>query len=105
MFQKNSLLGKTSLIIFILKSLSSITTTIFSLIPNVWIPNLVLKKISNNRLKSVIATKKEQIKAAKREQEAAILNLELKRTLKEYLRRNEVKEYIRLCTHNTYIKI
>ncbi len=67
--------------------------------------NLVLKKISNNRLKSVIATKKEQIKAAKREQEAAILNLELKRTLKEYLRRNEVKEYIRLCTHNTYIKI
>ena len=67
--------------------------------------NLVLKKISNNRLKSVIAIKKEQIKACKREQEAAIINLELKRTLKEYLRRNEVKEYIRLCSHNTYIEI
>ena len=67
--------------------------------------NLVLKKISNNRLKSVIATKKEQIKAAKREQEAAILNLELKRTLKEYLRREEVRQYIRLCNCNTYIEI
>ena len=67
--------------------------------------NILLKKINNNRLKAVIAIKKEEIKAAKREQEAAILNLELKRTLKEYLRRNEVKEYIRLCGHNTYIEI
>ena len=67
--------------------------------------NILLKKINNNRLKAVIAIKKEEIKAAKREQQAAILNLELKRTLKEYLRRNEVKEYIRLCGHNTYIEI
>jgi aromatic ring-opening dioxygenase LigB subunit len=67
--------------------------------------NILLKKINNNRLKAVIAIKKEEIKNTKREQQAAILNLELKRTLKEYLRRNEVKEYIRLCGHNTYIEI
>ena len=67
--------------------------------------NILLKKINNNRLKAVIAIKKEEIKNAKREQQAAIINLELKRTLKEYLRRNEVKEYIRLCGHNTYIEI
>ena len=67
--------------------------------------NILLKKINNNRLKAVIAIKKEEIKAAKREQEAAILNLELKRTLKEYLRREEVRQYIRLCNCNTYIEI
>lgn len=67
--------------------------------------NILLKKVSNNKLKTIIAIKKEEIKNAKREQQAAILNLELKRTLKEYLRRNEVKEYIRLCGHNTYIEI
>ena len=66
---------------------------------------LLLKKINNDRLKAVIAIKKEEIKKAKREQQAAIYNLELKRTLKEYLRKNEVKEYIRLCSHNTYIEI
>jgi aromatic ring-opening dioxygenase LigB subunit len=67
--------------------------------------SLLLKKINNNKLKAVIAIKKEEIRNAKREQQAAIYNLELKRTLKEYLRKNEVKEYIRLCSHNTYIEI
>jgi aromatic ring-opening dioxygenase LigB subunit len=67
--------------------------------------NILLKKINNDRLKSVISIKKEQIKACKREQEAAIINLELKRTFKEYLRKDKVKEYIRLCSHNTYIEI
>ena len=67
--------------------------------------SLLLKKINNNRLKAVIAIKKEEIKNAKREQQAAIINLELKRTLKEYLRKEEVRQYIRLCSHNTYIEI
>ena len=39
---------------------------------------LLLKKINNDRLKTVIAIKKEKIKNAKREQQAAIYNLELK---------------------------
>ena len=66
---------------------------------------LVLKKINNDRLKAVIAIKKEEIRKAKREQEQAIRNLELKRTFKEYLRKEEVRQYIRLCSHNTYIEI
>ena len=66
---------------------------------------LLLKKINNDRLKAVIAIKKEEIKKAKREQEQAIRNLELKRTFKEYLRKEEVRQYIRLCSHNTYIEI
>ena len=66
---------------------------------------LLLKKINNDRLKTVIAIKKEEIRKAKREQEQAIRNLELKRTFKEYLRKEEVRQYIRLCSHNTYIEI
>ncbi len=67
--------------------------------------NILLKKINNDKLKAVIAIKKEEIKKAKREQEQAIRNLELKRTFKEYLRKEEVRQYIRLCSHNTYIEI
>jgi len=62
--------------------------------------NLLLKKVSDDRLKSIIAKKKEEIKACKTEQQAAIRNLELKRTFKEYLRRQEIKGYIKLCGGN-----
>jgi len=58
--------------------------------------DLMLKKTSDNRLKAVIAKKKEEIKAAKTEAEQATKRLELKRTLKEYLRSEEVKEYCRV---------
>jgi hypothetical protein len=66
--------------------------------------NILLKKVSNERLKVIIAEKKEEIKKAKKEQQAAIYNLELKRTLKEYIRKNEIKKYIRLCK-NSYFEI
>ncbi|MHB1696511.1 MAG: hypothetical protein ACYCSQ_00165 [bacterium] len=62
--------------------------------------NLLLKKINNQELKKIIAVKKEQIKAAKTEQERALRNLELKRTFKEYLRKQEIREYIKLCPGN-----
>ncbi len=67
--------------------------------------NVVLKKINNEQLKAIISKKKEEIKKAKKEQELAILNLELKRTFKEYLRKKEVKKYIRLCGNGVYFEI
>jgi arsenate reductase-like glutaredoxin family protein len=67
--------------------------------------DIVLKKINNEQLKAIISTKKEEIKKAKREQDQAIRNLELKRTFKEYLRKDDVKKYIRLCRNGIYFEV
>ena len=55
--------------------------------------NLLLKKVSDDNLKKIIAEKKEEIKKAKYEQIAAQCRIELKRVLKEFIRSGRVMQF------------
>ena len=54
---------------------------------------LLLKKVSDDNLKKIIAEKKEEIKKAKYEQIAAQCRIELKRVLKEFIRSGRVMQF------------
>jgi adenylate kinase len=64
-----------------------------------------LKEIKEPDLLTFLNKKYKEIIASKREDEQAQRRLEIKKTLKEYLRTNEIKSYIRLCKSNAYIEI